>query len=82
MKKDKNFKEEFEIEGFNKEKYNEEYYNPDLYFKNENEVVFVEHSSTGDRKVHIGELCQFVTAKSDLPKSMILVLDAKGENPP
>ena len=82
MKKDKNFKEEFKIEGFNKEKYNEEYYNPDLYFKNENEVVFVEHSSTGDRKVHIGELCQFVTAKSDLPKSMILVLDAKGENPP
>ena len=41
MKKDKNFKEEFEIEGVNKEKYNEEYYNPDLYFKNENEVVFV-----------------------------------------
>ena len=82
MGKDKNFKEKFKIDGFSKEKYNGKYYNPDLYFKNKNEVVFVEHSSTGDRKIHIGELCQFVTEKSDLPKSMILVLDGKGKNPP
>lgn len=82
MKKDKNFKSNFNIKGFTKKQYSESYYNPDLYFENDDEVVFIEHSSTGDRKVHIGELCQFVTATSKLPKNMILVLDGEGENSP
>lgn len=82
MKKDKNFKSNFNIKGFTKKQYSESYYNPDLYFENDDEVVFIEHSSTGDRKVHIGELCQFVTATSKLPKNMILVLDGEGEDSP
>ena len=69
MKKDKNFKSNFNIKGFTKKQYSESYYNQDLYFENDDEVVFIEHSSTGDRKVHIGELCQFVTATSKLPRN-------------
>ncbi|MBI5999103.1 hypothetical protein P5E45_09165 [Clostridium perfringens] len=82
MKKDKNFKKTFKIKGFIKKPFSGTFYNPDLYFENGKEAIWIEHSSTGDRKVHIGELCQFMTVPSILAKNMILILDGKSKSAP
>ncbi|MDK3223290.1 MAG: hypothetical protein E6936_06170 [Clostridium perfringens] len=79
---DNEFKEKFDISDFKKEKFNSKFYNPDLYFKNNDEAIWIEHSKTGDRKVHIGELCQFINVVSELNKNMILILDGVGETAP
>ena len=38
----------------------DEYYKPDKILENTDSVIFFESSSTNDRKVHIGELWQFL----------------------
>lgn len=90
MRKDKIFKDTFKIQNGNRiadEVIKQfKYYNPDLVLEINNEVVVLEHSSTGDRKVHIGELSQFieftVNCKIEKEFSMILLLDGEGDNPP
>jgi len=59
---DKQFKDNLKMEGFSNRKDTEslgEFYKPDVVLENIDTVVFFESSSTGDRKVHIGELTQF-----------------------
>ncbi|MDU7150418.1 MAG: hypothetical protein E6300_18310 [Clostridium sp.] len=79
----KNFriKDSKEISNENMKKF--EYYRPDLVLETDKEIIVLEHSSSGDRKVHIGELSQFVEFSlnydSDKKFSMILLLDGKGE---
>ena len=64
-RKDKLFKENVKVQGFSEYKLIEksicEFYKPDKILENEKSVIFFESSSTGDRKVHIGELIQFLT---------------------
>ena len=90
MKRDKTFKENFTIKGTtlldeNIIK-NYRYYKPDLIFEDSNEIVVLEHSSTGDRKTHIGELTQFFdfanTYKTNKWFSFIIFLDGVSENSP
>lgn len=88
MRKDKIFKDSFKIK--DAKKINNDitrkfrYYNPDLVLEEDNEIIVLEHSSTGDRKVHIGELSQFIdfsmSHKSDKIFDMILLLDGEGDN--
>lgn len=62
--KDKTFKEISSINGYIKLTTElESYYTPDAFFiKNDSkDLIICECSSTGDRKVHIGELMQFLT---------------------
>lgn len=61
---DKDFKNGLAIEGFEKRKSASsygEFYTPDVVLENEDTVIFFESSSSSDRKVHIGELTQFLT---------------------
>ena len=63
--KDRSVKESLAINGFEKinnkkEVIFSEFYNPDILFVNDKKIIVVESSSTGDRKVHIGELFQFL----------------------
>lgn len=64
-RKDKAFKERISVQGFSEYKLVAkaigEFYNPDKILENEDSIIFFESSSTGDRKVHIGELIQFLT---------------------
>ena len=62
-----------------------DYYKPDIVLGLSNgELAILEHSSTGDRKVHIGELLQaFQYAFSSGKKvHWLLFLDGKGQNSP
>ena len=63
MKMDKAFKEEIKIKGFlpSKKKSLGLFYKPDAILENSNSVIICESSSGGDRKVHIGELMQFLS---------------------
>jgi hypothetical protein len=63
MGKDADFKKNLDIKGFSKQTggYGLEYYNPDAILDLDNLRVVCESSSTGDRKIHIGELLQFIT---------------------
>ncbi|MEK5115141.1 hypothetical protein [Bacillus sp. FSL R5-0677] len=93
-RKDRIFKDNFEIKEMKKIretfKYIEErektFYTPDLIFEGIDNIVVLEHSSTGDRKVHIGELTQFieysVNSDSGSKKSLIIFLDGKSKNAP
>lgn len=60
-----------------------EYYRPDLVLEINNEIIVLKYSSSGDREVHIGELCQFIQFSlnydSNKKFSMIILLDGKGE---
>ena len=38
-----------------------EFYKPDLVFTKDKIIIFLESSSTGDRKPHVGELTQFLS---------------------
>jgi len=61
------------------------FYNPDVVFTLGNKkMVIIEHSSTGDRKVHIGELLQAYqyAVESGNKCTFILVLDGKNETSP
>lgn len=88
MRKDKEFKDSFKIKDAKKVNNDImsgfEYYNPDLVLEEDDEIIILEHSSTGDRKVHIGELSQFIdfsiNHKSDKMFDMILLLDGEGDN--
>ncbi|PFD44777.1 hypothetical protein [Bacillus cereus] len=88
MGKDATFKKNFRIKGMEIQEnmYMGEFYNPDLILKDSNNMVILEHSSTGDRKVHIGELTQFieyVINSEDANKhSLIIFLDGKSVSPP
>ena len=58
------FKENLKMEGFierDDKKSLGKFYNPDMILENDDTVIFFESSSTGDRKVHIGELTQFLS---------------------
>ncbi len=63
--KDKAFKDNVRVKGFSenvsKIKNIGKFYNPDKILENEDSIIFFESSSTSDRKVHIGELIQFLT---------------------
>ena len=67
MGKDADFKKSVAIKGFSKQtsNYGLKYYSPDAILKNNNIQVVCESSSTGDRKIHIGELLQFITMVCD-----------------
>lgn len=62
------------------------YYRPDIILENQEEIIVLEHSSTGDRKVHIGELSQFIeftlNYRSNKNFNLIIFLDGKGETAP
>lgn len=85
---DKEFKQS-KIEGFSKFNIQEswkEFYYPDLTMSKEKTIVIMESSSTGDRKVHIGELIQFlsyVASDSDFDEYyLVIFLCGNGKNPP
>lgn len=61
-----------------------DYYNPDGYFVYNGFCFIIEHSSTGDRKSHIGELFQAMSLakKINLKIKFILVLDNQNVNAP
>ncbi len=63
--KDKKFKENIKVEGYEEYKTKNEqffkFYHPDKILKKDNSIIILESSSAGDRKVHIGELTQFLT---------------------
>lgn len=64
MGKDMDFKNNVKTEGFNditEEIELGKLYNPDKVFERGETVVVFESSSTGDRKVHIGEMIQFLS---------------------
>ena len=61
---DSEFKANLQMKGFTKRIDKQllgEFYAPDMIMENGDTVIFFESSSTGDRKVHIGELTQFLT---------------------
>ena len=64
LRKDCEFKKSLAVANFNereiKKEELDEYYKPDKILENMDSVIFFESSSTNDRKVHIGELCQFL----------------------
>ncbi|PIE92116.1 hypothetical protein CO726_28255 [Bacillus fungorum] len=82
------FKENFRIKGMEVQENTRigEFYNPDLILKDSDNTVILEHSSTGDRKVHIGELTQFIeyviNSEDDTKKSLIIFLDGKSDSSP
>jgi hypothetical protein len=92
MGKDASFKDDLKIKSF--EKYNcydkqDGYWQPDLVLinKEDNHIVVCEHSTTGDRKVHIGELIQFLAFaykfnKKGYKYSYFLFLEGEGSSPP
>ncbi len=94
MGKDRKFKRDFEIDGFTKislisldENKLGNFYQPDLMFEKEGHIIICEHSSTGDRKVHIGELTQFIAFvirnNNEYNKfSYFLFLDGMSKNSP
>jgi hypothetical protein len=90
MGKDKQFKDNFRISGYRKlldeQLSSHEYYNPDLAIENNENIIVLEHSSSGDRKVHIGELCQFIefarNSTANKKINMILLLDGAVDNSP
>lgn len=63
-----------------------EFYCPDVFLKKQDkEFIILEHSSTGDRKVHIGELAQVLVYAKDNPDkkfTYILVLDNTSKDGP
>ena len=74
MGKDFDFKTACNIIGYEKVSKGEvwsDFYSPDIVFKKKcrekaaSTMLFVESSSTGDRKVHIGEIAQFVAYISE-----------------
>lgn len=67
MGKDKSFKECVSFSGFIKKASSKlhEYYQPDVVFEQNKITIICESSTTGDRKVHIGELVQFLTYVSE-----------------
>lgn len=91
MAKDKFFKESFLIYNYaiNDTTSLPNKYKPDKIFNKDKHTIICEHSSTGDRKVHIAELIQFLAyarnyniKDNGLFFSFILFLDGKGSNPP
>lgn len=85
---DKDFKQS-QIEGFEKLNLPKEWrekYNPDVAVKKDKTVIIMESSSTGDRKVHIGELAQFLAfVNSDTEYEefyYVLLLCGVSENSP
>lgn len=62
------------------------FYRPDAVFKKDDTVVILESSTTNDRKVHIGELIQFLTfVKNDKKFAafyFVLFLAGDGEKSP
>ena len=64
MGKDREFKSKISVtdyENITKSVSINNIYEPDAVFLKENTVIVFESSSTGDRKVHIGEMIQFIT---------------------
>jgi len=61
---DSEFKAKLQVEEFTERTDKQllgKYYAPDKVMENTDAVIFFESSSTGDRKVHIGELTQFLS---------------------
>jgi hypothetical protein len=63
MGKDSEFKSQVKVCNYNSVDLSDlgKYYHPDLTLENKSHLIIFESSSTGDRKVHIGELVQFLT---------------------
>lgn len=66
MGKDAKIKNKCNFEGYEKIKIKHDFYKPDCVFENGKDVIIVESSSTGDRKVHIGEMVQFIEYASSM----------------
>lgn len=90
-KKDKSFKNDFKIISFEKESkdFKEEYrdyYTPDLIFTNDKEIIICESSSASDRKVHLGEVLQFIAfaneSKDEREFKLLILLCGKSASPP
>ncbi|NEZ47939.1 hypothetical protein FDF74_12180 [Clostridium niameyense] len=85
---DYTFKNNFIIKNMTKSKKNKlnDYYTPDSIFYDKDNEIILEHSSTGDRKVHIGELTQFIeyaiNSPNDKKKSLIIFLDGSSKHAP
>lgn len=81
MRKDVEFKNKCNFEGYKKIQIRRKFYSPDCVFEKENVIIVAESSSTGDRKVHIGELIQFIEyAHSMKNKDFYYFLFLCGEN--
>ena len=61
-----------------------DFFTPDGFINTKDKIIIIEHSSTGDRKAHIGELLQAFTFMKVNSKDTILitVLDNDNENGP
>lgn len=71
MGKDADFKNNIKIQGFVDITNTVEpkgVYNPDKVFGKDKTIIVLESSSTGDRKVHIGEMTQFLSYVLPNPK--------------
>ncbi|PKM53394.1 MAG: hypothetical protein CVV00_12525 [Firmicutes bacterium HGW-Firmicutes-5] len=90
--KDTIFKNQFEIKGYKKENNktfeieHRNYYNPDLIFTKDENIIICEHSSTGDRKVHLGEMLQFVRFANLIENTkrltLFILLQGESKSPP
>lgn len=94
--KDTAFKNDVQVKGYKEYNISNlttdiwDYYQPDKIFtsiNNKMEFIVMESSSTGDRKVHIGELLQFLTFVSSKDiyiekATYILFLCGKGKSSP
>lgn len=64
-----------------------EFYKPDLVFTKDKIIIFLESSSTGDRKPHVGELTQFLSFVNCNYNKFdefyyVLILCGNGKSPP
>ena len=88
MGKDKDFKALLKVEGFEDcDLENLKDYQPDKILKKEKTLIFFESSSTSDRKIHIGEMIQFLTyiqanGKTDWEYIWVLFLCGESKNAP
>lgn len=57
------------------------YYNPDGFFKYKDKYFIFEHSSTGDRKTHLGELLQAYTCSKKFKYELIFILILDNQHP-
>lgn len=87
--KDKTFKDRVKVKGYEEYVINHndfQYYIPDKVLRNKDSIIILESSSTGDRKVHVGELTQFLTYVSccneNLDFYFVLFLCGNSNNSP
>lgn len=72
----------FNILSINKEY--DQYYHPDAFFKYKEKYFIIEHSSSGDRKTHIGEFVQahLYAQYNNMEVNYILIIDNQHKTGP